>query len=148
MAPLSPTELQEKVNGWYAKIIGGVLLWIGVIGVALEIWALQIVVAQPQNVAVYLIACGFCVVTAFSLSVGWRLFLNRPNRYGSILGPIGWSILAFLFAAFGIGLTLMFGMAVVGDISLLLSIASCFGFGFWCFKLARRTIAYATKPAL
>ncbi len=28
--------------------------------------------------------------------LSWRLVFNRPNRYGSILGPIGWKVAAIV----------------------------------------------------
>lgn len=37
------------------------------------------------------------VLTAFLVTVGWRITLNRPNRHGSLLPPELWFVIAFLF---------------------------------------------------
>jgi len=37
------------------------------------------------------------VLMAFFVTVGWRMALNRPNRYGSLLTPGLWFFVAVLF---------------------------------------------------
>jgi len=39
------------------------------------------------------------VIAAFCLLVGYRLLLNRPNRFGSLLTPVAWQILGVCLAA-------------------------------------------------
>ncbi|HEY4370014.1 MAG TPA: hypothetical protein VGN07_22465 [Steroidobacteraceae bacterium] len=46
----------------------------------------------------------FALIGVFCAVTGYRLLFNRPNRYGSLLSPIGWWILSGLFAAMALGL--------------------------------------------
>jgi len=44
-------------------------------------------------------AAVWVAVCAFFLFVGYRLLFNRPNKYGSLLPPIGWYTLAGTFVS-------------------------------------------------
>ena len=144
-------QIDRKVDGWTTKIVGGVFLWIGVVFAGLTVWASYKVslLHQPENAAAYGIACGFCLIAAFCLLVGWRLFWNRPNRYGSILGPIGWGILCLFFGGAGLFLTFAFGISkLLTDISLAWPVVACFVFSYWCFHLARKALTNVSEAAL
>jgi len=48
--------------------------------------------------AQFFVAICFVLGSGLSLT-GFRLAAIRPNKYGSILSPVGWHVLAFLFFA-------------------------------------------------
>jgi len=89
-----------QMKALFARLIGGVLSLSGlaIIAVFLRvIWAL-IDARRALESSGLLILGGLLTVGLFCTLVGFRLVLNRPNRYGSILSPNGWAVLGFLFA--------------------------------------------------
>jgi hypothetical protein len=44
----------------------------------------------PQSIALTLLVL-FCLL---AVQFGWRLLFNRPNDYGSIMGPTAWRVVA------------------------------------------------------
>jgi len=78
-------------------------------------------------------------VTLFFLHVGWRLSLNRPNRYGSFFGPIGWWLLAVMFCATAIALTTVaFTADGVEGLAALVPGAGCLALAYLCYRCARK----------
>lgn len=75
-----------------ARVAGVVLL---AAGVALAALAIAIALRAGGSII------GFFpgVIAVFCLLAGYRLALDRPNRFGSLLSPVGWQILAGCFAA-------------------------------------------------
>jgi hypothetical protein len=122
---------------WLAKFCGGVLLWFGVAAMALPVWFLYGLATHDRPIALgaVILVGAFVIVAAFCLAVGWRLFLNRPNRYDSILSPLGWRFLGTVLLA------LMF-VAVVGLYSMVVSGEYQF------YALAAFTLAIAFMAAL
>ena len=138
---------ERQVNAIFAKVIGGVMLWIGVAFLGLLVWAvfkLMLLDRRPEFGALALLGV-FAVVGAFCALVGWRLFLNRPNRFGSILGPVGWRILGGVFGFSALAF-IVFAVALLRDGSLsqgvfatfVTAVVSCSIFSHWCFVSARR----------
>lgn len=84
----------------FAGFIGAVLLSFGLGLTALAAWMVERQMtlrgAIQPDAAVFIVVAG--LISLFCLLVGFRLAFNRPNRYGSILSPTGWAILAILFA--------------------------------------------------
>jgi ABC-type polysaccharide/polyol phosphate export permease len=120
-----------------ARTSGIVLL---IAGLAIE--ALFLFVAERQLslrdtiersalvVSVVLSIVGFvCIV------VGLRLTLNRPNRYQSLLPPLGWYAISLLFAVLGPSL----GYLAVrrGDYEHIIGAACSIVIAFWCWKAGR-----------
>lgn len=74
-------------------------------------------------IAIGMVACFLCLVS-------WRLIANRPNRFKSIMGPLGWRISALVcLTAFGFFMWIAFeerDISLVGAMagSLVLSIGS------------------------
>jgi len=145
---------ERQVNSIFAKVIGGVMLWIGVAAFGLLIWAsykLTLLDRHPELGAFVFLAV-IAVVGAFCALVGWRLFLNRPNRFGSILGPVGWRILGGMFAMSTVAF-LIFGFALLrendfpGDMlaTFVTAIVGAAIFSRWCLLSARRASANAAK---
>lgn len=126
------------------KLAGGVLAWFGVGAAFLFFWMLYKALSLPgrAHAAVYGMLGLSALLACFCLTVGWRLYLNRPNRHGSSLGPAGWQVLGALFGLAGVA---MLGFAVLLPYATLevrsltaISGAGCLLFCFWSFRLARR----------
>jgi hypothetical protein len=134
----------EDPPRWLVKLAGGVLSWFGIGAAAFFAWACYkaFSLPGPVHIAVFALIGASALLAVFCITVGWRLFMNRPNRHGSALGPLSWRILGSLFGLAGLA---MLGFAVLGrdmpaDIT---SIAVFSGggtlfFAYWCFMLAAR----------
>ena len=145
---------ERQVNAVLAKVIGGVMLWIGVAAFGLLVWAsykLMLLDRRPEFGAFVLLDV-FAIIGTYCALVGWRLFLNRPNRFGSILGPVGWRILGGTFGLSAIAF-LIFAVALLRDVNAsqdilaitVTSVASCAVFSHWCFLSARRVASTAAN---
>jgi hypothetical protein len=87
-----------------ARAAGAVLL---VFGVALGALGSVAVLRHIESIAAVdwtatLVLALFGVLSIFCLAVGYRLAFNRPNRYGSILPPAAWAVLAGIFGIAGL----------------------------------------------
>lgn len=153
--PLTPAEkaaIRAKVDAVFARLIGLVAGLIGIAAVTLAGWASYKVYPLEHRVPGFVLIAIFLGIGVFFLLVGWRLLLNRPNRYGSILSPVGWRVLGSLFAVVGIGLLAFF----VGTMTLTLdtispmavSVIGSAVFSYWCFRSASRASANAGASAL
>jgi hypothetical protein len=153
--PLTPKEkkaIKAKVHAVFARAIGVVAALIGVTAIALALWASYKVYPLQHRTAGFVLIGMFLVIGVFFLLVGWRLSLNRPNRFGSLLSPLGWRALGALFAAVGIGLSAFF----VGTTTLTLNDVSIMAvpvigsgvFAYWCFRAANKASANASAGAL
>lgn len=80
-------------------------------------------------------------IAVFCVMVGLRLYLNRPNRYGSLMTPTGWTILGSVFnlAAVTVGLV----GVVWGVYLLLLALVPAAVLSLMCFRNASRLRAAA-----
>ncbi len=93
--PAPESDLKETPPTWMTKIVGGVTLWVGVAFGALLCWSLYRLAspsARSIDMPIVVFLGAVAVIALFCLSVGYRLFFNRPSPYGSILGPVGWRI--------------------------------------------------------
>jgi hypothetical protein len=145
MQDISPQDLERRVNRWLAKVVGGVLLWFGVAAVGLFFWAIYKIASfgEMPPWKIYLLIAGLAITGIFCLSVGWRLFLDRPNRYGSSLTPMSWRILGTMFGLLGaafIAFTWAFASDAQPDFlsSIAASVASVCLLSYCCFRLARQ----------
>jgi len=153
---LPPREIQaaeRQVAGVLSKVIGGVMLWIGVAFIFLFVWAAY-KLAQLDHVAdfwAFVLLGVFALIATFSSLVGWRMFLNRPNRYGSILSPLGWRVLAGVFGVSGVGVLAASVALLRNDdsstfvIAAVTSIAFCAIFCHLCLMAARHALANAKQ---
>jgi len=71
----------------------------------------------------------------FCTSTGWRLALNKPNRYGSIVRPWAWRTLALIFLLMAIALV-VFSLIEAEFLTASPALAAV-GFAFLCFWRAR-----------
>lgn len=156
MADLPPERLEgaeRRVNAVFAKVIGGVMLWIGVAFGVLLVWASYktAMLNRPLEFVPLLFLAGFAILAAFCSLVGWRLFLYRPNRFGSILSPWGWRILGGMFGASAVGLLAFWvvllrdGASIALQVTAVTSVASSAAFCIWCLTAARQAIANAAR---
>jgi hypothetical protein len=97
-------SLKRGVDSWLLRGIGALALVGGVPFVALACFvAIKLnsrVLAEQPLFALTMLAAPV-LVAAFLLSVGWRLLLNRPNKYQSLLHPVAWWVIATLLIATG-----------------------------------------------
>src|SRR5690348_11658639 len=143
-APSGPTDssvsqqqqaedtLLSGANQWMVRGAGVLLLlfWVALAGVDVFVLGpilLQGALTRSGAVIVAVLA----LVTVFSLQVGYRLAFLRPNAYGSLLTPVGWSVLAGLFAVAGVGFT-VFAVSSRQYESFFLPCV-CAGFGYQCW---------------
>jgi ATP-dependent Clp protease adapter protein ClpS len=100
-------DIMDKTHAIIARLAGGVLL---AFGIALGLLAVAFVQRQFASSGEIELAVAVSIVCVFMMSafcslMGYRLLLNRPNRYGSLFSPAGWRILAALFYILAVGLT-------------------------------------------
>jgi hypothetical protein len=134
----------EEPPRWLVKLAGGVLSWFGVGAAAFFVWTCYkaFSLPGPVHIAVFVLIGVSALLAVFCLTVGWRLFMNRPNRHGSALGPLSWRVIGALFGLCG---TAMLGFALLrwdmpGNIVWIavFSGGGCLVFAYWCFMLAAR----------
>jgi hypothetical protein len=67
----------------------------------------------------------------FCLSLSWRFIMNRPNRYGSIIGPVAWRISAAFWGVAAIAIAV--GFIITRDLQLVWPLlgGSALSFGSW-----------------
>lgn len=137
MAPEAPPR-------WLVKVAGGVLAWFGVAAAAFSIWGAYkaLTLPGPVHIAVFALIGASAMLAVFCLTVGWRLYLNRPNRHGSALGPSSWRIIGTLFGLCGAAMLGFAALRIAAGPAEIVSIAifaggGCLFFAYWCFQLAR-----------
>jgi ATP-dependent Clp protease adapter protein ClpS len=86
----------DRASALMARVAGGVLLAFGTGLAILAIWIVerQFTLRGSLQLTAVAIVMGFSLLMIFCFPVGYRLFLNRPNRHGSLLSPAGWIVLA------------------------------------------------------
>jgi predicted metal-dependent HD superfamily phosphohydrolase len=139
-----------------AKVAGGVLLWFGVGLAALVAWMSYHLIARPQvrSLWIFIVVLGLLLLAIFCARLGWRVFLDRPNRYGSIFTPLGWRILAAGFAI--IAVTSLSAPFVLSNANLVINVfaltvissVGCGAFSYGCLRMARGLAPSASDPKL
>jgi hypothetical protein len=121
--------------------VGGVLLLGGVPFGALLVWAISLVI-PPRSVDLLTAFVTFAVlggIEMFCVGVGYRLFFNRPNLYGSIFGPFGWMalgiVLTILTVSVAVGSVMRGWEAVLQATGPLIAMVI---FALWCFRMHGR----------
>ena len=111
--------MQSDPVRWPARLAGGVLSWFGVALLVLTAVGLLSMLRYPafrdaQHVA---LAIGGLVLGLTCSVAGFRMFLDRPNRFGSAMAPAAWWALAVVFAflALFIAITFARGLPVTFD---------------------------------
>jgi hypothetical protein len=140
--------LRDQPVGTIASRLVG--LAFGTIGLGLASLAGFIAWAQLESGGSIQIAAAVLLIVIipiawFCTSTGWRLALNRPNRYGSIIRPWAWRTLATLFLIMAVILVVFASMEAK-----LLSAWPALGaiaFALLCFWRARM-LGRLVKPEL
>lgn len=104
MADLINDSLKRGVDPWVLRSIGALALVAGMPFVALAgfvVIKLNSRVLAEQPLFVLMMLAAPVLIAAFLLSVGWRLLMNRPNKYQSLLHPVAWWVIATLLIAAG-----------------------------------------------
>jgi hypothetical protein len=129
-------EAERRVNAVFARIIAVLMLSIGLAFIALFVWASYkvAVLARTPEVGAFVVLAVFATLAAFCSLVGWRLF--RPNKYGSVLAPVGWRILGSVFAATAL-LILVVGVRFQA-LDVLSGVVFSGTFSWWCFVRAQQ----------
>jgi hypothetical protein len=116
-------EAKPEVSNGIRRAVGFLVLGLGL---AALVGAVRSLILEPstwqQTIALTLLVL-FCVL---AVQLGWRLLFNRPNDYGSIMGPTAWRVWAtVLVIATGVAgaLQMKFSGAVSWKLFGLLSVA-------------------------
>jgi hypothetical protein len=137
----------DRANQVIAKLSGMVLVvaGLGLAALATSIIARQFTMQADIENSALLFSAVVAIVALVCGTIGLRLTFNRPNRYHSLLPPVAWYAMAFVFALLGSGL----GLAVArrGEYDQLVGAACAILFAFWCWK-AGRTAAARGRSAL
>jgi tetratricopeptide (TPR) repeat protein len=96
---LSQPQRLDTSQSALLKVVGAILALIGgAAGALLVLLVFRLVrtyIAPDRGVLIF--AAILFGVSAFCLNLGYRLVLNRPNRYGSLLSPGAWRVMALWF---------------------------------------------------
>jgi hypothetical protein len=74
------------------------------------------------------------IVAIFCCTVGFRLALNLPNRYGSLLSPPVWAGLAGVFVCLGVLVGAMVFVSAANAGGYIMGATSLFAFAALCWK--------------
>jgi hypothetical protein len=87
--------LAQRAVGLLALMVGLSLLWLG-----LFVASKGVALPAGINGTVAAVSVAALALSALFLSWGWRMTLNKPNKYTSISSPLTWYFLAsaFMFA--------------------------------------------------
>ena len=151
MEPLLPNSEQlssdpylQPVATWLARSVGAVLACIGALLCVLLIWAASRIAAQDRTIepVVPIVGAAILFVALFCCIAGARLLLNKPNRHGSILPPLGWYAMAFASSASAVTITVTALRG--GHFPEPIGLVCILSFAFWCYRAARRL--HSTSP--
>jgi hypothetical protein len=127
----------QPVGTIVSRLVG---LAFAIIGLGLASLAAFIIWRQIESLgSIETVAAVLLIVLVpiawFCTSTGWRLALNRPNRYGSIIRPWAWRTLAVIFLLLAI--TLVVFSSIEAKILSAWPAVGAIAFAFLCFWRAR-----------
>ena len=107
-------EPKPEVGGGTQRVAGLVVVALGV-AILADTVRTGIVegIASRRSLLMLAFLLPVCLL---AMRFGWRLLLNRPNDYGSIMGPTAWRIFGVLLLI-ATGATAVFQLKSVGSIS-------------------------------
>ena len=93
----------DETSKVIARLAGAVLFGFGLALAGFCVFAVErlLTIDRAFDAKPYYVVCGIALIGFFCVLVGYRLALNRPNRYQSILPPLGWYALTACFIAAG-----------------------------------------------
>ena len=133
-------DITDRPGRIMLKLAGGVLSLAGVGLLALSFALLYFAWLDDRTIdRPWIIIFSICVIVgSLCTIVGFRMFLNRPNAYGSVLSPVGWILLGTLFAC-GAILCLLLGFSAEAFLlDTLIATLSGALFAVCCFYMAER----------
>lgn len=84
-------EAKPEVSPGIRRTVGFLVLGLGLAILVGAVRSLILDTATWQQAIALTLLVLFCVL---AVQFGWRLSFNRPNRYGSIMGPTAWRVWA------------------------------------------------------
>jgi tetratricopeptide (TPR) repeat protein len=122
------------------KIVGAILALIGGAATALLVSVVVKLLGRQISLdygGLIFVAILFGV-SAFCLSVGYRLVMNRPNRYGSLLSPGAWRVMSVCFAMLALFFEFLIFRAAprAGSLGAGIALAPLM-FAAWCWTAGR-----------
>jgi hypothetical protein len=138
-------DMEQRINLLFGRVAGGVLSWFGVGLTAVFLWIAygMLVDHRALGISTLIALSALAVVAGFCLVAGFRLYLDKPNAYGSFLTPPGWMILGCVFAAMS-GF-LLFAENRPDDFATLVACTAAFAAG--CFYTASRLASRKARNA-
>ena len=110
--PESPAEklLLQPIGPRVSRLAGVACLLIGLALALVFVWFLIAVLGRgTAAIGPIVFLAVVAGLSGLMLSVGYRLWATRPNRYGSLLSPAVWILLALVFLSASVaGLVLSF----------------------------------------
>jgi hypothetical protein len=94
-------EITDPAGRVLLRVVGGVLSWVGVGLLILLAWLVETAIANSIDIDLVrstLWASALLLVGALCTVVGFRMFLNRPNKHGPVLSPTTWAVFGSVFA--------------------------------------------------
>jgi hypothetical protein len=108
--PTDPTAPISEIPGgvWLQRAIGLLATTAGLaVGVLFSYAAYKVSTRGGEiEASLMVVLVVLAALTAFLISSGLRMLLNRPNQYGSVFSPTTWYIAASIFLAAGTFLVL------------------------------------------
>jgi hypothetical protein len=123
-----------------ARVAGAALLAFGLGLAALAVWMVErrLSLSGGLEPGVAAVIAVFAALALFCLLAGYRLLFDRPNRYGSLLSPLGWRVLATFF--FALALAFMVGAFWLGTFKLALACFFSACLAYTCVVAARSVL--------
>jgi ATP-dependent Clp protease adapter protein ClpS len=140
--------LMNAVHKIVARIAGIILLLFGVGLVAFGLSATVRLLSSAERFesSARIVVAVFLGLGVILSSIGFRLAANRPNKYQSILPPMGWYVLAFLLVALGATFGILAILQKQTEYVTGVLIASLMAWG--CWTAAKRTRASASGASV
>jgi hypothetical protein len=130
-----------------ARLAGGTLLAASLGLALLGVWILdrQLTLRGTVEPSVLVFTAVLTIVGLVCGVMGIRLTFNRPNRYRSLLPPLGWYAMTSVFALLGS----ILGFVVIrrGDYEQLVGVACTVAFAAWCWRAGRIAAARGRSDA-
>jgi|HubBroStandDraft_1064217.scaffolds.fasta_scaffold54424_1 ATP-dependent Clp protease adapter protein ClpS len=144
----------NRASALIARVAGAVLLAFGTGLSILAIWVVerQFTLRGSLQLTAIAMVMGFSLLAAFCFPVGYRLLLNRPNRYGSLLSPAGWVVLGICILSITL-LLIVYGSQAdrplwAAAVGLVLLACGCFLAARNSSRAAKQTSAFPPETAL
>lgn len=133
---------------WPVRLAGGVLSWFGVGLLLLTAMGLLSMVRYPayRDALHVALMIGGLLLGIFCGIVGFRMFLDRPNRFGSAMAPAAWRALGIVFAGLDVLIVIAFARGLPLTVDGAVALVSCACFAVLSFLAGRRAGTRRVTP--